>query len=78
MSDPELRERVAALETNMEHAATKADINRLESRLEHLATKEDVQRVRVWMLSTALGAVVAGLSAIAALLIALTRVIGQS
>ncbi len=53
----DMRERMVAVETHLEHVATKADI----------------QALKVWVLSSVLGSVVAAISAVAALLIALSR-----
>lgn len=60
---PSHGERLARLETKMDHAATREDvlavkvsIERIEARLEHTATKEDIQRLKVWVLGGVLGA----------------------
>ena len=60
---PSHGERLASLETKMDHAATREDVlavkvpvERIEARMEHVATKEDIQRLKVWVLGGVLGA----------------------
>ena len=60
-----IRERVAKLEQNQEHFATRADIARLETGQENLATEADIERAKNWGLKS----MIAALAAIAILIV---------
>ena len=61
----DLRERVKALETDLKHYATKADLAKLQSNSEQYATKTSLANMKVWALAgiaSALLSVVIGLT----------------
>ena len=61
-SAPTVEERLATIETELRHVATKKDVERLtaiETELRHVATKKDVERLKVWVL-TGSGTVIVG------------------
>ena len=44
-------ERLARIENELTHMATKADVARLENELKFKATQEDIQKLKVWVLT---------------------------